>query len=251
MRNCSILIIVFFLNTKILFSQENTLFTITYVKSLYSKLDTTKAKSYKKQIRNLNTLLNKYSEEVSYKLTVLNHTSMFELNKFKMENSNDEIKALAGSIAGTKGKFYINKNDSIFLNQKHFGGEDFIVKLKVKRWQILNEFKFINSFKCYKAVSEDIISKFKSDNKIKVIAWFCPELPSFFGPSSYFGLPGLILELDNGKMILKVKEIKIKKDFKKSNFIKPFRKGVALTEEDFKKIVRKKAKEQFGKYLEN
>ncbi|WP_439130193.1 GLPGLI family protein [Polaribacter sp.] len=249
MKNSLLLFLILILSSKSLMSQENTLFTITYAKIFNSKLDTTKTREYKNQINNLNILLNKYSKEVSYKLSILNHTSMFEPNKFKMENSNDRIKALAGSIGGTKGKFYINKKDSIFLNKKHFGGEDFVVKMNVKKWEILSEFKFINNFKCYKAIFLD--SNSKRNSKKEVIAWFCPELPSFFGPSLYFGLPGLILELDNGKIILKVKEITIKKGVKKSNFIKPFDKGIVLTENEFKKIVRKKAEEQFGKYLKN
>ncbi|WP_332911473.1 GLPGLI family protein [Algoriphagus boritolerans] len=32
---------------------------------------------------------------------------------------------------------------------------------------------------------------------IRVTAWFTPEIPVSHGPESYFGLPGLILEVQN------------------------------------------------------
>ena len=87
MKNSLLLFIILILSSESLISQENTLFTITYAKIFNSKLDTIKTREYKSQINNLNILLNKYSKEVYYKLSILNHTSMFESNKFKMEKN--------------------------------------------------------------------------------------------------------------------------------------------------------------------
>ena len=128
-------------------------------------------------------------------------------------------------------------------------GEDFLIKIEVKKWKVTSEFKFISNFKCYKATSEDIVSNHKGVFKSKVIAWFCPELPNFFGPAGYFGLPGLILELDNSKMNLRATKIHFSKS--KKNDIKPLKKGIKLTEKEFDKLMEEKAKAMFPKSFKN
>lgn len=73
-------------------------------------------------------------------------------------------------------------------------------KLSSPAWKITSETKKIDKYDCYKAqyihtytsVSGKLINR-------EITAWFAPELPYSFGPGKYFGLPGLILELDDGK----------------------------------------------------
>lgn len=47
-------------------------------------------------------------------------------------------------------------------------------------------------------------------NKDKsVVAWFTKELPYYLGPKFFYGLPGLILEINEGNtIVLKATEIK-------------------------------------------
>lgn len=245
-----ILLLAFISKSENVSSQKSKFLKITYVKDYRSKLDTTKAKSYKKEMSKLNSLIAKYSKEVSYQLIIAEQHSLFGQNESKMDKSDyGRLKELAGSIGGTKGKFYVNKKKDTYLNKIHFWGEDFLIKIEVKKWKITNEFKLISDFKCYKAISEDIVTNHKGIFKSKVVAWFCPELPSFFGPAGYFGLPGLILELDNGKMNLRATKIHFSKS-KKEN-IKPFKKGIILTEKEFDKLMEKKAKAIFPKSFKN
>ena len=246
-----ILFLLFILinNSQQLFSQKNKSLNIIYKKVFYSKIDTSKTKSYKKQVTNLNKLLINYSQKISYKLKVINNESIFnEVNSDLSDNKNG-LGKLAGSVGGTGGDFYVNREDSIYLNKKHFGGEDFLIKINIKKWKITDEFKFISNFKSYKAISEDIIINSKGTFKNKVIAWFCPELPSFFGPAGYFGLPGLILELDNNKMQLRASKVEFINN--KKERIKLFNQGIKLSETEFEEMIKKKAREFFGKSLKN
>lgn len=65
-------------------------------------------------------------------------------------------------------------------------------------WQITSETKKIDKYDCFKAFyNHKITVRNGEEHILKVVAWFAPELPYAFGPSEYFGLPGLILELDN------------------------------------------------------
>ena len=204
-----ILFLVLFLNESQ--SQELNTIKVTYSKELYSKLDTSKSKSFKREITKFNNLLNNYSKKIKYDLIIDDYHSIFSEINFQTIGKSNEFEKVVSDIGGTKGEFYVNRKDSIFYNKKHFGGEDFLVKIKLRKWKITNEFKFIRNFKCFKALSEDIISNPSGNFKFKVIAWFCPKLPSFFGPASYFGLPGLVLELDNGKLKLKANKVEITK----------------------------------------
>ena len=240
-----ILLVTFISNSKNVFSQKDVFLNITYVKEYRSKLDTSITKSFKNEIGALNSLLTKYSKEISYQLTIANEHSLFSINEFKMDNPNFNFKEVAGSIGGTGGKFYVNKKEGMYLNQFHFMGDDFLIKIEAKKWKITNEFKFISDFKCYKATSEDTVTNNIGVFKSKVIAWFCPDLPSFFGPAGYFGLPGLILELDNSKMKLRATKIDFSKT--KNAAIKPLKKGNKLTEKEFNDLTEKKARALFPK----
>jgi len=241
------LLLVFISKSRNVFSQDSKFLNITYVKDYRSKLDTSKVNSYKKEIGKLNSIIAKHSKEISYQLIINNHHSLFIQNELNMDKSGYGFKKMAGSIGGTNGKFYVNKKDSIYLNESHFGGEDFLIEIEVKKWEITNELKIMNNFKCYKAISEDIVSNPIGVFKSKVTAWFCPELPSYFGPAGYFGLPGLILELDNGKMNLHATKIQFSKS-KKEN-IKPLKKGIKLTQKEFDEFIEEKAKGMFPKYF--
>ena len=179
---------------------------------------------------------------MSFELLISDYHSQFkEKSALVSEQNNDVMRKLASSLGGTGGIFYVNKTDSTYLNKKHYAGEDFRIKLKVKNWQITTETKFINNYKCFKATSLDTVINTKGTFQFNVTAWFSPDLPSFFGPAGYFGLPGLILELSNGKVVLKAKEINFEKSSETK--IKRLKKGILLTQEEFNELVRNTARD--------
>lgn len=55
-------------------------------------------------------------------------------------------------------------------------------------WTVSNESKKIAGYTAYKAVYEH--------DKYTLTAWYAPSLPYSYGPTKYFGLPGLILEIN-------------------------------------------------------
>lgn len=62
--------------------------------------------------------------------------------------------------------------------------------LRAPKWKVMNKIKEIAGYMCMMAVTEDTIK----DQKIT--AWFADNLPISAGPDQYYGLPGMILELD-------------------------------------------------------
>lgn len=57
-------------------------------------------------------------------------------------------------------------------------------------WKLSSDSKDIMGLKCYRAVLNDTVT-----------AWFCPEIPISEGPDLYWGLPGLILDLEDNRNI--------------------------------------------------
>lgn len=100
--------------------------------------------------------------------------------------------------AGGSNEYYYDENTKTYLIKNcEVLGECFIYTNKSLEWQLTQESKKINGYTCYKAT--------RSNGK--VIAWYTVSIPINFGPKGEYGLPGLILELEVGKIIFKVTKI--------------------------------------------
>ncbi|CAM3935798.1 MULTISPECIES: GLPGLI family protein [Flavobacterium] len=83
-----------------------------------------------------------------------------------------------------------------------------IIKLNDKlNWQITTESKKIDGYLCIKATTNKSFFNNKGERVKKITAWFCSEISYPFGPLDYNGLPGLILELQDNKLIYSVDKI--------------------------------------------
>lgn len=100
-------------------------------------------------------------------------------------------------------QFFFNKGDSLItINQELYGRKYNVITDKLySDWVLLNESKTINGFLCLKAISKI--------RNVDIEAWYSPSIPVSLGPNEYRGLPGLILELNRGKL----KYLAIKIDF--------------------------------------
>lgn len=118
-----------------------------------------------------------------------------------------------GSKAGTS-SFYTGYNKIVEYNILGF-----VLKEKLD-WTITKETKNIGGFNCFKAIAiEELMSRKGYIKEKEIIAWFTTEIAASFGPQSYSGLPGLVLEVtrdDYSIVATKIdlnptKEIKIKR----------------------------------------
>jgi GLPGLI family protein len=62
--------------------------------------------------------------------------------------------------------------------------------LQTMEWKVQNELKEVAGHVCMSAVLEDTL-KFQT-----IVAWFALDIPMSGGPEGYYGLPGMILEID-------------------------------------------------------
>ncbi len=226
---------------------DNKVIIIKYAKYLERKLDTTKANKINNRLAKFNKRIEETSKEISFRLIIYEDKSIFKQDLIMHADNENEIFAkLAGSIGGTKGVFYINKNDSTCINEKNIRDTSYNVRFDLNKWKITKETKLINDFVCFKAISEEIVEGGIAEGKKNVItAWFTAELPSFFGPASYYGLPGTILEVSNGSITLNATNIEFNEDVdKRIEFPKITE---TITENEFQEKARELAPKRFRK----
>lgn len=113
-------------------------------------------------------------------------------------------------------------------------GRTYIVddSLNMPRWKIMNQIKDINGHVCMMAVTEDTI------RNQKITAWFADDIPVQAGPERYYGLPGLIMELNinEGDVIITATTIEMKpvaEDLKLPKKLK----GRKITDTEYDKII--------------
>jgi len=76
---------------------------------------------------------------------------------------------------------------------------------------------------------------------VEITAWFTPEIPVQHGPGEYGGLPGLILEVSDGKTIVLCSGIKLNP--KDRTELKAAKKGDKVTQEEYDAILKVKMEE--------
>lgn len=84
-------------------------------------------------------------------------------------------------------------------------------KLEVLNWKLTNETATIKGYKCKKATTV-VVSKYLN-REFPAYAWYCEDIPVNDGPAFYWGLPGLIIEVNmDNKYAISLTDLKIVKE---------------------------------------
>jgi GLPGLI family protein len=155
---------------------------------------------------------------------------------------------------------YKNIKEDRFANKTDLMGKLFLVKDSLRKydWKMTGETKNIGNYTCYKATyerEEENISMSMVDGEMKetkkketvvTTAWYTLDVPVSNGPRYYGGLPGLILEINDGNLTIVCTEIVLNP--KEKIEIKEPIKGKKVTGEKFEEISRKKSKEMMERF---
>jgi GLPGLI family protein len=182
---------------------------------------------------------------------------------------------MMASFMGGGGTYYKNTKEKIYTVDKEFMGKEFLVKdsLTTYKWNMESETRVIGGYTCYKATAVIPASKtdfrnyrpkkeedkkeadkkeettkktnFMDDidlpKEITVTAWYTPEIPLSQGPEGYWGLPGLILEVNDGKTTILCSKVVM--NTKEKAEIKQPSNGKVVTQKEYDEIVVKKMQE--------
>ena len=199
----------------------------------------------------------------TYILDFTKSESMFkqkqELDGPKVPKSNGAI-IMIGGMAGGTDVLYKNIKEKRMANKTDLMGKIFLIKdnLVSYDWELTGETKNIGNYTCYKAVFEKeeesieikmIDGEVKEEKGIKkrtIIAWYTTDIPISNGPKNYGGLPGLILEVNDGNETIMCSELVLNPS--KTIDIKEPTKGKQVSREKFSEISLEKTKAMMNRF---
>ena len=171
---------------------------------------------------------------------------------------------MMSSFTGGGGKLYKNVKTKSFSVDKEMMGKEFLVQdsLPTLKWKMESETKKIGNYTCFKATA--VVPTSKSDFRnmrqkqntaasngekpkstnwmdqmempkdVAITAWYTPEIPINQGPEKYWGLPGLILEVNNGNTTILCSKVVMNNKEKKE--IAAPSKGKVVTQSEYDEI---------------
>ncbi|AUP79984.1 GLPGLI family protein [Flavivirga eckloniae] len=210
--------------------------------------------------------------EKTYTLT-FNQTESIYKEEEKLEapgTGGGRWRAMMSSF--TAGDLYKNVKEQLLLQDQEFFGKQFLIKdsLLQLKWILGSETKQIGTYTCFKATATKVNPDFdfnsfrrppdrekgteeepeKTEKRseeneehrtVEVEVWYTPQIPINQGPGEYWGLPGLILEVNTGRTTILCSKIVMNPDAK-DKIVAPS-KGKEVTREAYNKIVKKKTEE--------
>lgn len=229
------------------------------------KMDSTKVNSTME--KEMQEILKRQFQK-TYKLSFDKETSIYkEEETLAAPNSSGGIMISSFDGGGSDVLFKDIKNQE-FTSQKETMGKIFLIQdtLQNYRWKLENETKFIGDYTCFKATYTREIEVPKNNNmsfsvvksdeepemttkEIVTTAWYTPQIPVSNGPGKFQGLPGLILEINDGSQTIVCTSIVLNP--KDQLEIKAPTKGKKVTQFEYKEIMDKRLKEMQEQYSPN
>ena len=203
--------------------------------------------------------------EKTYVLTFNKEESLF-----KQEEKLD-VDAMSGATNSwgknfSQGNQYKNVKTNQQIQKQEFYGKQFLVKdnLQPIEWDLGTETKQIGNYMCFKATASvpttDLTwydfswdrlrntNQEQSDNNeevevemTQIEAWYTPQIPVRHGPSEFWGLPGLILEVSAGNTTMLCTKIVMNAD--ENEKIEAPERGKEITKQEYQKTITNKMKE--------
>lgn len=96
------------------------------------------------------------------------------------------------------------------------------------------------------ATNSSMLSRTSRPTETTITVWYTPEIPISQGPSDFWGLPGLILEVNNGRTAILCTKIILNAEEKE--IIKAPSKGKVVSQEEFDEIRIEKTKEMSERF---
>ena len=232
------------------------------------KMDSTSTGVSKDQHAKMMEMMKKQFQK-TFQLSFNKEASIYKeeesLDKPQVGGSGFQIQMIGGG--GGADILYKNIKEKRYADQKDTMGKIFLVKDEINPidWTLESDSKYIGEYQCYKATYKRQVEifnemSFSSSSKTKkeeeekeaemeeriITAWYTPQISVTNGPAMYQGLPGLILEVHDGKLTIICSKIVINPQDKVE--IKEPEKGKEVNREKYDEIMDKKSKEMMERY---
>jgi GLPGLI family protein len=204
---------------------------ITYIASSKKAVAFIKNKNRKTKVSDIY----KNAKDIKIKLEFNENTSIYKPIG-KMSTANVKSINLTQIMAGGESEYYTSNSFNGYVNKKldcYLLGECFLIENEQPKWELKQETKKIQGFLCYKAILRNL-----KTNKVNLEVWYAPKIPYQYGIMHYYGLPGIILELNKNTFSITATKIELN-PLKKIIIKEPFKKIKTLSSEEFKRLLRK------------
>ena len=180
-----------------------------------------------------------------------------EESSFKEDQKLDAISGATDSWGKnfSPGEQYKNIKSNEFVQMQEFYGKQFLVKdeLQKIKWTMTKESKNIGNYMSFMATTSipkselewynfswgDIQSSNnesgQEEEMVEVTAWYTPQIPVSMGPSEFWGLPGLILEVNMNNTTMLCSKIVMNPEDK--NEIEAPKRGKEVAKMEYKEII--------------
>ncbi|AWG25154.1 GLPGLI family protein [Flavobacterium kingsejongi] len=211
--------------------------------------------------------------EKTFVLTFDKTASIYaEEQKLDAPNANNAGMKMMASFTGSGGTQYKNIKDKTYVVDKEFMGKEFLIKDSLPKldWKLEGETKKIGEYTCFKATAiqkasatdfrnlkikmkttkpddtkpaktTNLMDQVDMPKEIVVTAWYTTDIPVSQGPETYWGLPGLILEISTGNTTVLCSKVVLNP--KQKTEIKSPKNGKVVTQKEYDEIVVKKMEE--------
>ena len=194
-----------------------------------------------------------------------------EESVFKEDEKLDAISGATDSWGKNfaQGEQYKNIKTNTLFQDQEFYGKRFLVndKLLDIDWTMSSETKQIGKYNCFKATAKLPTAALRwydfswgrlrnneggtdadknDENMTTIVAWYTPQIPVGHGPSGYWGLPGLILEVSAGTTTMLCTKIVMNPETKSK--IEAPNKGKLVSKKEYQETVIKKMSEMRDMY---
>ncbi|MFK2819231.1 GLPGLI family protein [Flavobacteriaceae sp. LMIT009] len=182
-----------------------------------------------------------------------------EESSFKEDQKLDAISGATDSWGKnfSPGEQYKNIKSNEFVQVQEFYGKQFLVKDELQKinWTMSKESKNIGNYMSLKATASipkselewynfswsdirNADSESGDEEMVEVTAWYTPQIPVSMGPSEFWGLPGLILEVNMNNTTMLCSKIVMNPEDK--NEIEAPKRGKEVAKMEYKEIITSK-----------
>ena len=163
------------------------------------------------------------------------------------------------ATSGEGSMLYKNIADQSYVQEREVMGKEYLIQEKSEpfEWELSGETKKVGNYTVQKASFTKIVDskRFSTGmtemenvkDTLQVTVWFTPEIPVSHGPENYFGLPGLILEVQNQGRTLICEKIELNPSAEPVVIERPS-KGKEISLDEFKKIEEEGMKQMMNRY---
>ncbi|MEO9802950.1 MAG: GLPGLI family protein [Reichenbachiella sp.] len=196
-----------------------------------------------------------------YTLSFKNHESNYK----QVESLDRQEAAQAGGVmvrvANSSSLTYKNTKKKRYLEGADLFGKPFLIddELESRDWAMTGKTKQIGKYECQQAtyMTESRMLEVDSESgepkeiirQVEVSAWFTMDIPVNHGPDDFWGLPGLILEVNSGNFTIICTKVVLNPQ--EAVEIKVPKGGKPISRAEFAKLREEKMKEMQQQYNGN